>query len=746
MDIEKRIAFLSAKLGYIEDIFNGKEKESIGVLQETLQEITRAYEEKVPHLSALLSNGEQVFANMEALLDSRLSAMDKVRIVRHSQRICLRDILENVYDNYTEIGGKDDCNIDPSMIIARAYIKQEKGDAIINQQVMVIGHEKGHGEEYRNGGSAKPFGNAKALHYMYVAQTEGIPIHTYIFTPGAFPIEDTPGAAQQIAKNLYEMSGLSVPIISIFSEGGSGGAEAISLADKRCMLSHGYYSVISPEGAAAIEGRVKAGERVAPELIEQCASSLKMSAYDNKAMGYIDEIIEEPPLGARPFHYDFFKSLRKAVIKATNEVVLSVRLLSSFRTRALQNADAMQDGDAFITTWELSSRERRKLVRLRHKKYRAMASSAFIDNRTPFTRMQQFVMQRWWDIYSYITHRILLAQKRKIANILKDVNAEVAVIGKGIVSPVKKMLLLEYNTAKDTSQQNLLSLSTWDSSSSKKEWRYISDKAKEDMAIECPNSATHGCLDMWARDLFGEFAGVCMYCGYHFPMEYQWYYHNLFDEGSILEFNQKIQAGNPLQFPSFDKRLAKAKESTGLDSSCITFEARIEGIKVVVAMLVAPFRGGSVGSAEGEKFIRAAELARQKGQPFIAYVHGTAGIRIQEGVNGVIQMPRCTMAVRRYIDSGGLYLVIYDTNSYAGPLASFLGCSPYQFGIHSSNIGFAGRGVIKETTGLDIPPDYHSVTNALLRGHIQGVWDRRELRNNIKQALSTFGGQDLYYR
>ena len=711
-----------------------------------MQEITVAYEKRLPHLNALLVNGEQVFSNMETMLDAKLSAMDKVRIVRHSQRVCLRDILENVYDNYTEIGGKDDCNIDPSMIIARAYIKQEKGDEIINQPVMVIGHEKGHGEEYRNGGSAKPFGNAKALQYMYVAQTEGIPIHTYVFTPGAFPIEDTPGAAQQIAKNLYEMAGLNVPIIAVFSEGGSGGAEAISLADKRCMFSHGYYSVISPEGAAAIEGRVAPGERVAPELIEQCATSLKMSAQDNKSMGYIDEIIQEPPLGARPFHYEFFKVLRRAVIKATNEVVLSVRLLSSFRSRALQRADTLQNGDIFITTWELSSRERRRLIRLRYKKFRAMASSAFIDNRTPLTRVQQFIMQSWWDIYSYITHRILLAQKRKVANILKEINAEVSVIGKGIVSPVKKVLLLEYNDAKDNSKQSLLSLSQWDSSLKKKNWKYVSERAKEDRAVACPRSATHGCLDMWARDLFGEFAGVCMYCGYHFPMEYQWYYYNLFDEGSILEFNRKIHAGNPLNFPLLDERIAKAKKETGLDSACITFEARIEGIKVVVAMLVAPFRGGSVGAAEGEKFIRAVELAKQKGQPLIAYVHGTAGIRIQEGVNGVIQMPRCTIAIRRYIDAGGLYLVIYDTNSYAGPLASFLGCSPYQFGIHSSNIGFAGRGVIKETTGLDIPPDYHSVENALLRGHIQGVWDRRELRNNIKQALSTFGGQDLYYR
>ena len=88
----------------------------------------------------------------------------------------------------------------------------------------------------------------------------------------------------------------------------------------------------------------------------------------------------------------------------------------------------------------------------------------------------------------------------------------------------------------------------------------------------------------------------------------------------------------------------------------------------------------------------------KKRYPLLAYVHGTAGIRIQEGTHGVIQMPRCTVAVRRYINAGGLYTVLYDTKSYAGPVASFLGCSPYQYAMRSSNLGFAGRGVINRNT------------------------------------------------
>ena len=229
-------------------------------------------------------------------------------------------------------------------------------------------------------------------------------------------------------------------------------------------------------------------------------------------------------------------------------------------------------------------------------------------------------------------------------------------------------------------------------------------------------------------------------------MEYQWVMNNCFDEGSLYEFNTEVEAGNPLNFPDFDGKIADAKQKTGLKSGCITFEARINGIQCVVAILAGSFRGGSVGVAEGSKFVAAADRARRKRYPFIVYCHGTAGIRIQEGTHGVIQMPRCTVAVRRYIESGGLYLVLYDTKSYGGPVASFLGCAFYQFAIRSSDIGFAGPGVIKNTTGIDIAPDHHNCYKALSRGHIQGVWDRRDVRVNLRQALETMGGRNLYYR
>lgn len=757
MDIEKKVQNLSERLSYIKDIFGGEFHENISLLEGKIGD----YRSREPLLSdkerqAAADALEDLFIFVEKKLESELTPMNKVRIVRHPQRVCLRDILENVYDNYTEIGSKDEHSIDPAMVIARAYITRTTGKKAVNQSVMVIGHEKGHGEEFRNGGSAKPWGNAKALHYMKVAETENIPIHTYVFTPGSYPIEDTPGAAQQIAANLYGMSSLKVPVVTIISEGGSGGAEAIGLADTRLMMSHGYYSVISPEGAAAIVGRVrKAGERADPKLIEKCAEEMNITAQDNLRMGYIDRVIQEPALGARSFHFDFFRSLRQEMLRATDEVVLSVRGFGLYRRLALRSrrkrAQGGMDFDKAYTRWTLSPQAQVRLVNKRHRKFRRLSQNAAL-NKTPFS---QRVKSGWssmcWSIYSHVKYDMLRRHQQKIVGFMGEVESEWTFFLERLFRPfraVKRKIFGSKKVVDAETKRRLTELSEWEDGQDQRggNWAYVSSKAKEDRAITCPNSETHGCIDHWAPDLYGEFAGVCTNCGHHFPMEHEWYLHNVFDQNSIAEFATGVESINPLNIKGFDDKLNAAKEKVGHKSACMVFETSINGIKLIVAMLMGAFRGGTVGAAEGEKFIRAAERASDKRFPFLAYVHGTAGIRIQEGTNGVIQMPRCTMAVRRYIDAGGLYIVTYDTNSYAGPVASFLGCSPYQFGIRSANVGFAGPGVISETTGIPVPPHYHNVYKAMARGHIQGIWDRREMRFNLHQALLTMGGRNLYYR
>ncbi|WP_308621768.1 acetyl-CoA carboxylase carboxyl transferase subunit alpha/beta [uncultured Desulfovibrio sp.] len=744
-NIAKRIQSLRDRLAYMQDIFAGKHADNADLLRERLDGFEkRATDGSLDDPFAELATVEDLFSYVERRLENEITPMDRVRIVRHPQRICLRDILENVYDNFTEVGGQDEHSLDPSMLIARAVIIRRRGKKSYRQSVLVIGQEKGHGAEFRNGGSVKPWGNAKALQYMRVAETEGIPIHAYIFTPGSYPIEDYPGAAQQIARNIYGMAGLRVPVVAVISEGGSGGAEAIGLADRRLMLSHGYYSVISPEGAAAIEGRLKAGERATPQLIEHCAENLHITAEDNLRFGYIDRIVQEPPLGARPWHFDFFRTLRQEVLRATDEVVISTRR-PMFRGLALSRRRSPEANlDEMHMRWGLSPAAKNRLRERRQQKFLRLSRNAARDRR-PFLAKTATAFWDWatkpWVTFKYDFYR---RHRRKLSGFMEEMGNEWDTFKTRLLSPWHR--LARSGGGKDITASELTALSAWSGDGRRRKWNYISPRYKIDRAVTCPNSASYGCLDLWGPDLFAEFAGVCSHCGYHFPMEPEWYVKNVFDEGSVFEFNSEIEAGNPLNFPGFAERIAEAQKKTGAKSGCMTFEARIDNIKMVVAMLMGTFRGGSFGAAEGFKFVEAAERAAKKRQPFLAYVHGTAGIRIQEGTHGVIQMPRCTVAVRRYIESGGLYMVLYDTNSFAGPVASFLGCSPYQFAVRSSNIGFAGPGVIKETTGMDIPPKYHRSYRALSRGHIQGIWDRRQIRANLKQALMTIGGRNLYYR
>ena len=715
------------------------------------------YDYSEEKLSAEIRKLNESISFLEERAEENLSPMERVRIVRSIQRFSLKDILENVYEDYTELGGEGDANVDPAMLCAKATITRRIKNKPYTSSVMVIGQETGHGEEFRNGGSCKPQGNEKALRYMKVAETEGIPIHFYVFTPGSYPVEEGSGAAQQIARNIYAMTKLRVPMISMISEGGSGGAEAIGLSDYRIMASHGYYSVISPEGAAAIEGKIREGSKVPKELIEVCADRLKLTAKDNLEKGTIDRIIYEPLLGARRDDFAFFAKLRAEILRATDKVVLSTKSFSALRTyeiRRKKHEPAKEEELQPEVAWDLSKEEIKRLLRLRSKKYLAMAKNGFTGQIEAEEGIYNLAKIKTEKVYYTLRYDIMKNHKRQVRKVFKDVSGESSVMLKRITEPITAILDL-FGKKKTDKPQRLITYSGAGNQPVSQTRRmdpleltdtYTSPLANIDRTVSCPNGDKYGCQDLWIKDLYGEFAGVCETCGHHFPLEHQWYLKNIFDPNSIKQFNTDITSGNPLNYTGFTERLQLAKDKTGRRSGNMTFHAKVNGIRIIVAMLYSDFRNGTVGSAEGEKFVQACALAKRKKRPLLAYIHTTGGIRIQEGTLGVTQMPKCTMAVREYIDAGGLYLVVYDNNSYAGPVASFLGCSPYQFAIRSSRVGFAGPRVIRETTGSEIPPDYHSARNALKRGHIQGIWDRREFRRNLHKALLTMGSPSLYYR
>jgi acetyl-CoA carboxylase carboxyl transferase subunit beta len=747
-NFRKRLLKSEERVSYLQQIKQDSKGANISGLEEKLQQIKKGfYDLGESRLEEEITVLEEAISFLEKRCEENLTPMERVRIVRNPMRFTLKDILENVYDDYTELGGEEEANIDPAMVAAKATIIRRLKKKLYTQQVMVIGHEKGHGEEFRNGGSSKPWGNEKALRFMQVAETERIPIHFYNFTPGAFPVEDYPGAAQQIARNLYTLAKLRVPTISVISEGGSGGAEAIGLTDMRLMFSHGYYSVISPEGAAAIEGKIREGEKLPAELVEGCAENLCITAGDNLNLGTIDRIIKEPALGAKRDDFGFFRTLKDEVIQATDEVVLKTKSFRAFRAYELKKKEAAEEQSEephIENTWDLDNDEVHRLVAHRAKKYRHMVEEAYGGKPSEVTHLVRKIRTISSKVYYTFRYDILRHQQKQVEKVIKDFSGESSVFLKRVSAPISAAydFVSRKNKAKppkpiaSSSQWGLLEFGD----------TYTSPLANEDRTVTCPNAEKYGCKDLWVPDLYGEFCGVCENCGHHFPLEYQWYLKNLFDRDSIREFNEEISSRNPLQYPGFDRKLQAARDKTQRKSAIITFDARVMGLEVVVAMLYSDFRNGTVGSAEGEKFVLACEEAQLKRRPLLAYVHTTGGIRIHEGTIGVVQMPRCTMAVRRFVDAGGLYIVVYDNNSYAGPVASFLGCSFYQFAIRSSRIGFAGHRVIRETTGQDIPPDYHSARNALKRGHIHGIWDRRDFRRNLYKALTTMGGPKLYYR
>jgi acetyl-CoA carboxylase carboxyl transferase subunit alpha len=219
-----------------------------------------------------------------------ISAWDTVRVARHPKRPQSRDYLEMFCKDFCELHGDRRFGDDPAMITGFARIGPHK--------VLVVGHQKGRTTAEKiacHFGCAHPEGYRKAMAKMKLAEKYRVPIVTFVDTPGAYPGlgAEARGQAEAIAVNLREMSALRTPIVSIvIGEGGSGGALGIAVADRVGMLQYAWYSVISPEGCAAILWKT-ANE----QTNTAAANALKLTAKDNLELKIIDAVIPEP-LGA----------------------------------------------------------------------------------------------------------------------------------------------------------------------------------------------------------------------------------------------------------------------------------------------------------------------------------------------------------------------------------------------------------------------------------------------------------------
>ena len=240
-----------------------------------------------------------------------LSPWQVTQISRHPQRPYTLDYVAEIFTDFQELHGDRAFADDQSMVGGLARFN--------GQACMVLGHQKGRDTKergLRNFGMSRPEGYRKALRLMKLAEKFGLPVFTFVDTPGAYPGigAEERGQSEAIGRNIFEMAQLEVPIIvTIIGEGGSGGALAISVGDQLLMLQYSIYSVISPEGCASILWKTS-------ERASDAADALGITAHRLKALGLVDKIISEPVGGAHRDTKQMAAFLKRALNDALRQV------------------------------------------------------------------------------------------------------------------------------------------------------------------------------------------------------------------------------------------------------------------------------------------------------------------------------------------------------------------------------------------------------------------------------------------
>jgi acetyl-CoA carboxylase carboxyl transferase subunit alpha len=285
-------------------------------LETKIDELKRISDGKDIDISGEIKKLDKKVRDLRSDIFSSLTPWQKTLIARHPDRPYTLDYVNMIADDFVELHGDRSFSDDPAVVTGLAKI----GDI----PVMIAGHQKGRGTKERisrNFGQPHPEGYRKSLRLMRLAEKFRRPVITFIDTPGAYPGigAEERGQAEAIATNLMEMSRLKVPIISVvIGEGGSGGALALSVADRLFMLEHATYSVISPEGCAAILWK-KNGD-LGTEDFSKAADALKLTAQNLLNFKIIDGIIPEPLGGAHRDPEGMAKNIAECLVAALEEL------------------------------------------------------------------------------------------------------------------------------------------------------------------------------------------------------------------------------------------------------------------------------------------------------------------------------------------------------------------------------------------------------------------------------------------
>jgi acetyl-CoA carboxylase carboxyl transferase subunit alpha len=280
-------------------------------LEKQIEDLKRLGEERQIDVNGELEGLQSKLEGLRAEIYSNLTAMQRVMVARHPRRPYSLDYLSTIFTDFIELHGDRLFRDDPAIVGGWARLA--------GVSVMVVGHQKGRDTKEnlkRNFGMPHPEGYRKALRLMEMAAKFSAPVITLIDTPGAYPGlgAEERGQSEALARNILEMAGLETPIIScVIGEGGSGGALALGVADRVLMLENSVYSVISPEGCAAILWKDAS-------LRERAAEALKLTAEDLLRLKLIDEIVPEPVGGAHVDPDATGEALRAALIRYVTEL------------------------------------------------------------------------------------------------------------------------------------------------------------------------------------------------------------------------------------------------------------------------------------------------------------------------------------------------------------------------------------------------------------------------------------------
>ncbi|HET7158504.1 MAG TPA: acetyl-CoA carboxylase carboxyltransferase subunit alpha [Burkholderiales bacterium] len=279
-------------------------EQPIAELETKIEELRYAQDDSAVDISGEIGRLQKKSQALTKEIYSKLTAWQIAQVARHPQRPYTLDYAQGIFEGFEELHGDRSFADDAAIAGGLARFNGES--------CMVIGHQKGRDTKekiYRNFGMPKPEGYRKALRLMKLAEKFGIPVFTFIDTPGAYPGvgAEERGQSEAIGRNLYAMAELKVPIIcTVMGEGGSGGALAIAVGDTTLMLQYSTYSVISPEGCASILW--KSAEHAA-----EAAETLGITATRLKALGLVDKIVHEPLGGAHRDHEAMMQGLKKAL-------------------------------------------------------------------------------------------------------------------------------------------------------------------------------------------------------------------------------------------------------------------------------------------------------------------------------------------------------------------------------------------------------------------------------------------------